>query len=360
MNKVLRVLFLLLCVSLIASELSADEKVKIGVIAPLTGKGASRGESIRQGLELALEANKKSKNPIDVELIYRDVPIDKAKFVPALIAQLVDLSKVDAIIGPVGSTVALAAADMIHNKEVPTVIHTASTLKLSGKSPWIFRLWPTAKLYARSITKELTKRNIKKVVALSAHYDNCEDLLNELEDRAGDFSIIMQSALPIETTDFRPVLLKFSREKPDAIFLNLFEGQIGLAAAQAAELGISTALFTNAVMSDHEIELGGKSLNGIWYPSFSGFKESEGSKYIEKFGELPRHTDSSAAAHDALLVLIDGFKQAGKDKHKLRDYLRAGKFSGSSGAFHFDANQDSSLEVSLFEVNEGNIRIVNG
>ena len=52
----------------------STEEIKIGVIASLTGKGAVRGESVIQGIDLALDELNQN-----ITIIYQDVALDQAK-----------------------------------------------------------------------------------------------------------------------------------------------------------------------------------------------------------------------------------------------------------------------------------------
>jgi ABC-type branched-subunit amino acid transport system substrate-binding protein len=163
---------------------SEQGSIKIGVIASLTGTGAVRGESAQQGLTLALEKVKQSGalKGREIELVYEDVPLNQPKNAPSAVQKLVDVDKVKAIIGPMGSTVVMSVAPMVDTVSVPFIVHTASTLKATEDNEYLFRLWTTAHNYVELITPEVTKHNYKKIAALSATQENTIDFLNVFQE----------------------------------------------------------------------------------------------------------------------------------------------------------------------------------
>src|SRR6187402_300313 len=87
-----------------ASAADAADKVKIGILVPLSGPTAQFGINIRNGVELALEDMKASGDTkalaANVELVYADVPAPNAAASAAqrLISQ-------DGVVGIIGSFV---------------------------------------------------------------------------------------------------------------------------------------------------------------------------------------------------------------------------------------------------------------
>ncbi|HEY5675049.1 MAG TPA: penicillin-binding protein activator [Malonomonas sp.] len=88
----------------------------IGVLLPLSGRYASYGELVKRGLELALEEHNKVRLP--VRFIYRDIGAQTANPAQAVSA-LTDDDKVMAIIGPLLSDQAEAAAVRAQRELVP-------------------------------------------------------------------------------------------------------------------------------------------------------------------------------------------------------------------------------------------------
>ena len=355
-------LFLLTLLSPQASwsdNVKLPNKIKVGIIAPLSGKGASRGESTRKGLELALEKIKRENllPNSNIQLVYQDIPLNKVKLAPTAFTQLVDIEKVHAVIGPMGSTVSLSVTPLVDRKRIPVIVHTASALKITEGNKFVFRLWPTAKGYVETILRQLEKLKYKRIASITTQQDNTIDFITILEENLNPkkHTLVSEERVTPEETDFRSTFLRLAKSKPDVIFLNLFEGQIGLAAKQLRELGIDTPLFTNSVMSAIELKTASRQLEKIWFPRFEGYGEIGRKEFIEKYNTEPSTPESAASAHDALLVLTNTFAKVGVDPDKVRDYILNNSFSGITGKIYFLKNGDAKVPLSIRIVKNGNI-----
>src|SRR5574341_1937659 len=104
---ILTLLFLAACVQV---EQPA-EKVKVGVILPLTGAQGNYGEGITKGIELAL------REVSNVEVIYEDEKSETKEAVTAF-NKLTDVDGVKVIVGPVLSGSMLAVAPLAEQKKI--------------------------------------------------------------------------------------------------------------------------------------------------------------------------------------------------------------------------------------------------
>lgn len=360
-----KLITLLITLLLVFSTVIVAEEVpvKIGVIASLAGKGAARGESARQGIQLAYE-HLVSRGLIkrdEIQLVYQDVPLDKPARVTTALHQLIQVEKVSAILGPMGSSPSHAASPIIEKAEIPTITHTSSSPTALVGTSFLFRLWPTGLSYARVIADTIQSRGYKRIGALTATHDSPVDLRDslkrELSKRHGaNFEFILDEEFTTEDTDFRLTLTKLSKLHPDAIFLNLFEGQIGVAAKQGRELGIQAPFFTNAVMSDAELKTASIELEDVWFPRFAGYTEVGRDSFLERFGHEPPNPESAAAAHDALLVIVEALSSVGHDPKLICDYIRKkDRFHGITGDFRFLENGDATVEIKIHHVHNGTI-----
>ena len=101
-------------IGLSATAAGAQEKLKVGVIATLSGPPALLGQQLRNGFQLAVKNLGGKLGGRDVEVVVEDdelkpdVAVNKAK-------ALVDRSKVDFVVGPIFSnmTAVFALADRI-------------------------------------------------------------------------------------------------------------------------------------------------------------------------------------------------------------------------------------------------------
>ncbi len=216
-------------------------------------------------------------------------------------------------------------------------------------------MWPTAETYAEAIVARLKKDSTKRVAAVSTLHENTVDLIDLLQEKVeqeAEIEILLDERVAPDSADLRASFLKIEKSKPDAIFLNLFEGQIGLAAQQAREAGLSAPFFGNAVMSETELELAPKALEGLWFPRFDGVRKEK----LALFGkEELAAPDSAAAAHDALLAILNALDGEDCQRRELAEALGSeSNFDGISGSFGF-RDQNATVELSLYVVRDGEI-----
>jgi branched-chain amino acid transport system substrate-binding protein len=150
------------------------EPIKIGVSGPFTGGSAPMGESMRNGIRLAVTEinNIGGINGRKIELIERD---DQAKpDVGAKIAEEFTKAKVAAAIGIVNTGVGLASIDHYQKAKIPLMIAVSTGTVLTKKyappaaaENYIFRVAPTLDLEARVLSAELARKGIKRVAILA-------------------------------------------------------------------------------------------------------------------------------------------------------------------------------------------------
>lgn len=339
-----------------AADTAADpgSDLKIGVIASLTGKGAARGESARKGLDFASQSLRERYPRImeRVRLIVEDVPLDTASRGPTAFSRLADVEKVCAVIGPMGSPVAAAVAPLAENRGVPTVIHTASLTSLTEGRPHVFRIWPLATQYAQMIAARIRSLGWRSLLMLTADAENTADLSAALRAVAGSEVKIFEERVSPKETDLRTVLLRLTAREGDALFLNLFEGQIAPAASQSSALGIRLPLITNPMMSGVELSLDPHALEGIWFPDSSLLSAPIREKMKASLTVPPADVDCFAAAHDALVSIVAALSEVGCDRERLAVAIRTRPVEGIMGTHRFTSG-NFPVPLGLFTVRNG-------
>ena len=169
------------CFSLFALPIAACaqsnldvEPIRIGVTGPFSGGSAPMGESMRNGVRLAVEEINSigGINGRKIELIERD---DKANSeVGAKIAKELTQQKVAATIGIVNTGVGLASIDIYQKAKIPLLIAVSTGTSLTRKyappaapENYIFRVSPTLDLEAKVLVADLKKRGLARVGILA-------------------------------------------------------------------------------------------------------------------------------------------------------------------------------------------------
>jgi branched-chain amino acid transport system substrate-binding protein len=129
----------------IPSSLSAQEPIKIGHVAALSGGSAQSGEAITRGLSLAVEEINASGGVLGgrkIELLQRDDESVPPKGVVAA-RELISKEKVVALFGGIDSPVALATVPIVNKEKVPYMAVWAAGTGITrngGEPNFVFRV----------------------------------------------------------------------------------------------------------------------------------------------------------------------------------------------------------------------------
>lgn len=332
---------------------SAQEPIKIGHVAALSGGSAQSGEAITRGLSLAIEEINASGGILDgrkIELLQRDDESVPPKGVVAA-RELISKEKVVALFGGIDSPVALATVPIVNKEKVPYMgVWAAGTgITRNGAEPnFVFRVSAVDVLvdvklldYANkkfSSTKpglllvnnpwgasneagllEAAKTNAVVHIAGVEKFENADvDMtaqLTRLKEKGADTVIIVGNAAP-------GAQLMKSRER------------MGWTVPIVSHWGISGGRFP---------ELAGPTAGDAHFVqtySFFGKQGPVGERVLaalkKKYPQIKGPEDifspvGTANAYDAMHLLVKAIAQAGStDGDKIRDALEnlTGKYEG--------------------------------
>ena len=150
------------------------EPIRIGLSGPFTGGSAPMGESMRNGVRLAVEEINGigGVNGRLIELIERDDQANNE--LGARIADELTRMKVTATIGIVNTGVGLASIDYYQKSKIPLMVAVSTGPGLTRKyarpasgGNFIFRVSPTLDLEARIIAADLKRRGLMRVALMT-------------------------------------------------------------------------------------------------------------------------------------------------------------------------------------------------
>jgi branched-chain amino acid transport system substrate-binding protein len=196
---------------------AAEESIRVGLSGPFTGGSAPMGESMRNGVRLAVEEI----NSIGgihgrlIELVERD---DQASNeLGARIASELTRMPVVATIGIVNTGVGLASIDFYQAAKIPLMVAVSTGPALTRRyAPpaasrnFIFRVSPTLDLEARIIAADLKRRGLIQVALLTdvtPYGDSGMQAFSEQARLAG-LDVVAQLRFKIGEADMRSVLQK--------------------------------------------------------------------------------------------------------------------------------------------------------
>lgn len=351
---------------------SDSKTIKVGVNLELSGGVASYGESLENGVDIAVdEINKaggvKGKK---LELIKVDNKSEAAEATNGII-KLTSQDKVTAIIGAATSGNTVAQAQIANDTK--TILLTPSgtspnvTVGDDGKlNEFVFRtsyIDPFQGIVAGNFAAK--KLNVKNVAIFA---DSASDYakglaasFKETFEKDGG-KVVAEEAYVAKDTDFRATLTRIKSKNPEFIFIPGYYEEVGLIVKQARELGITVPLMgADGWDSPKLVELAGKdALNNTFITNHYASEDPDKTiqkfvtTYKEKFnGEAPNAFN--ALGYDTVYLLADAIKRAGgTDTAKIKDALEQTKdLSLITGKISIDKDHNPIKSATVLEYKDG-------
>ena len=120
-----------------AAPAAAAGAVKVGVFLPLTGDNAAGGELELRGIKLANKLYPEL-NGKKIELVIADNKSDKAE-AANVAARLIEKDKVKVILGTYGSSLAMAAGNIVKDSKVPAIGTSCTNPQVTKGNDYYFR-----------------------------------------------------------------------------------------------------------------------------------------------------------------------------------------------------------------------------
>src|SRR5437660_1465089 len=198
----------------------SSEPIRNGLMAAKTGPLASGGIDMDIALTMFLKERDNSLAGRKVDLIVADTAGAPAT-ARTKAQQLADKHNVHCIIGPLAAFEALAIADYLTEKEMPTLgVAAAEDMTQRHPSPWFVRLTSTSAQCAYPLADYAAKElKYKRIVTIADDFayghEMCAGFQRSFEDSGG--KIIQKIFTPLATPDYGSYVAQV--KTGDAIFL---------------------------------------------------------------------------------------------------------------------------------------------
>lgn len=341
----------------------ADPDVRIGAIISETGNSSEYGQSVRRGLDLAVEelnaAGGIAGKPVVLE--YRD-DHTQAEHGEAAFRELVD-SGVEVIIGAVSSPVTIALGELAEAEEILLMSPTASAPEITRFQNWVYRVYPSDMLEGTQMADFASDLGLERIVVFavddafgaglrdvfSARYPSkYREILQVFEFTSGDRASI--DAMVATTNDLDPQGIYIAAYWQDlATILESLEA----AGVEAVKLG--TSAFRPSV-----IDGAGSATEHLMYPQPAFDLESEDAAlrafieaYRAKYDDDPERW--AAYGYDSLKLIARGMEQAGNARKDsaVTGLNNTSNYEGASGRISIDGNGDVVQYPRIFIVVDG-------
>lgn len=190
---------------------------RIGCLIPLTGPYAPYGQTIKQGIDLAIaQLNRQRRPDNQLGLIVADTQGTTSGAVAGL-KRLRDLEKVMVIIGPAMSNEATAIVPYLNQQAIPVITTSASQIGLPQSHPFLFRYMLTNEHQAESMAEFMVlQKDLHRIGILSgeAAYDRslAQAMATKIVALGGE--VVAKLEYPNRATDFKAQMLKLGGIDP--------------------------------------------------------------------------------------------------------------------------------------------------
>jgi branched-chain amino acid transport system substrate-binding protein len=333
----------LAALALLAAPAASNAAVKVGFINTITGAEAPIGETMTNGLELALEDLKKQ--GIDVQVIRQDDTGKPDKAIAA-IEQLATGDEVTAVVGPYTSACANAVAKQAEQYGVSQVIPAASKEDITRQGyKWVFRVNAPANVYARALIDAAMSFGKPKSIAFiyeSTDFGSSLSKVGKEYAAAKGLTVVADEAYQKGAPDYRSTLTKVKEKNPDLVFMVSYVADAILLMRQSRELGLKPQAFLGGGAGFDTAQFEGEkdiSTNVFsvtqWTPDSSKASEEFAARYKAKFGKRP--TYHAACTYTSMMVVGAAVKKGGGDRAKVREALATGSWQTIMGEVKFEA-----------------------
>lgn len=334
-GKPKRFLFVVLALGLIigiggAPSALAQEVVKIGWVADMSGIGATFYKSQKNAVDLFVEETNAAGGFLGkkIEVIARDAAL-KPDVGANLARELILSEKCEFLIGPTSSAVALAVSKVSKEFKKIVFFHTsnAESITTTDFQPYMFQVVPNTGIEGRGYIYYLAQKPFTRYGYIGYDYayghtqfEAAKALLKKLNPKA---EIVVELWPKQGETNFSSHIPTLMAKNPEVIFSSLWGGGLATFIKQAVPYGLFkkttlTALYDLDMLRGAGLEMPEGLLGyarcpfyGVNTPQMAAFAK----KYTGKFKEEP--SDWALMVYDGLLALkkaVDTAKTFDADK----------------------------------------------
>ena len=355
-------------------ESSGGEKgdtIKIGANLELSGGGASYGQSIIEGMDLALEEiNKEGVDGKKLKIVKYDNKSDAAEATTGAI-KLASQDKVDIMVGAATSTNTLAQVQVANDNKVPLITPTGTNETITAKdgkvNEYVFRtcfIDPFQGTVAANFAQqELGAKTAAIYIDSSSDYSKgLAASFKEAFTKAGG-QIVAEEAFLQKDTDFQSTLTRIKKANPDFVFVPAFYEEVGLIVKQAREAGIDVPVMGgDGWDSPKLIEIAGaEALNNTFITNHysAGDPEKKIQDFVSAFKKKYKDKSPDAFAalgYDTAYFIADAIKRAGDDAtpEKIKNALAETKdLPLVSGNLTMDENHNPVKSAAILKYENG-------
>jgi branched-chain amino acid transport system substrate-binding protein len=352
-----------------SSEESGPPPLRIGANLPLSGDRSSYGRDALNGILAAVEAINRAGGVEGrrVDLIVADNE-SRPERSAEVVAEL-DAKGVVAVLGPLASGSAIAAAAEVQRRRLPMVLPSATLDEISGMGEYVCRICFTNRFQARVIAyfaDEFLKARTFAVVseAGSAYSEELSRLFAE-SARARGGRVVLETRYETGQESFEALVESLARESLDAVFLPGYHAEVRaiLEAMRARGLRMPV-LGGDGWDVPYQVDCPPERGAGNYFVAhFSAGEPGDAvgefvSAYTTKYGYPPHSL--AALGYDAVWLIADAAGRAsGGGREELKNAIHSTRgFPGLTGTLSLDASRNPVKSAVIVKTAPGGLEFI--
>jgi branched-chain amino acid transport system substrate-binding protein len=337
----------------------AQEKLKIGFIASLSGSAAVLGTQLRNGFQLGIKQLGGKLGGREVELFIQDDE-QKPEGAVSKVKGFVDRDKVEFVVGPIFSNILQAIMKPATDGGAILISPNAGTSNFAGKdcNPNFFVTSYQNDQNHEVLGKYAQDKGIKKAFIMAPNYQAGKDALTGFK-RYFKGEVVDEVYVPLGQPDYSAELTKIAAAAPEAIFVFLPGGMGVNFVKQFRQAGLADKITFLSAFTVDEGTLPAQQDAALgffggsnWAPNLDNPQNKEFVAAFEKeYGAVPG--SYAFQAYDAAMLIDSALKATGgktDNKDALRAALMKADFKSLRGAFKFNTNHYPIQDFYLVKV----------
>ncbi len=344
---------------------AAAGEIVLGHYASLTGNTAHFGQDTDKAVRLAVDEQNAQGGLLGrtVRVVTLDDRGDSAEAANA-VSRLIDVEKVNALIGEVSSSLSLAGGRVAQRRKIPMVSPSSTNPKVTQVGDYIFRvcfLDPfQGKVMADFARDQLKFERVAILKDVKNDYSIglADAFRAAFTSRGGQ--IVAEQSFSAGDTDFSAQLTTIKAANVQGIYVPGYYAEVGSIARTAQRLGLKVPLMGGDGWDAPDLfKIAGDALDGSFFSNHFApdAATAKAQKFVAdfkaKYGQEP--TGLGALGYDAAIVLFDAIRRAGKtDPESIRNALAATKsFEAVSGTISINKDRDADKSAVILAIEGG-------
>lgn len=235
------ILSVLTAVTLLGAPAAAQDTIKIGVLAPLSGGGAYIGEGTLAGVDVAVKELNEAGGVMGrtLEVLSRDTQL-KPDVASAVAKELITKEGVGFFVGPISSGTFGAVSELAKQEKVIVTapVATSEAITSTNLHPYVFQYPSTTDVAGERFAEVLKNIGAAKVCFVGYDYSYTHDITKSIRENIGEIEVTGEFLLPVNATDYSTMVTQLLANECDTIWGGMFGGGFIAFVKQAQPFGI--------------------------------------------------------------------------------------------------------------------------